>query len=267
MRMTSCPANHRLILRLVFGFCFFSLGASGFGQQDAEDFGKAELERQGFNWYEESNQSTQDLWRFKLKRAKSQNRRNVAGGTDDQSTSPNYNFGNWWLPMFNTGTWIMLMVLFAVILAIIVWFSLQLEARSGNVLNSLELEEEDLEYRIQQLPFELNDTTKGDLNMLAVRAANRGDHDKAVMLLFSHVLILLDRKDLIRLRKGKTNRQYLNEIRRHPDLTKYYEQVMVPFEDSFFGDHTVNKERFESCFNALDEFHRNVEESTQSVAV
>ena len=39
----------------------------------------------------------------------------------------------------------------------------------------------------------------------------------------------------------ETNRQYMNEIRKHPELINYYERVMVPFEDSFFGDHEVDK--------------------------
>jgi hypothetical protein len=165
----------------------------------------------------------------------------------------------------NATTWILLGVLVAIIVGIIIYFAMQLEARTGTIDQQHALDEEELQQRIEQLPFQLTDATRGDLVSMALSAADSGEYSRATMLLFSHVLILLDRRNLIRLKKGKTNRQYINEIRRHPELISYYERVMVPFEDSFFGDHNVDKERFEECWNALEAFHQDVEKSTVSV--
>ena len=63
----------------------------------------------------------------------------------------------------------------------------------------------------------------------------------------------------MRLKKGKTNRQYLRELSSNRSLAKYYGDVMVPFEQTFFGDYPVTKEIFEGCWQGLDEFQNSVD--------
>ena len=88
-----------------------------------------------------------------------------------------------------------------------------------------------------------------------------GNYADAIIYLFSYQLMQLDRNRWIRLAKGKTNRQYLREIRkrRHReaamDLQELSKETMVMFEDSFFGHHALDQQRFESSWNRLDEFH------------
>ena len=43
-------------------------------------------------------------------------------------------------------------------------------------------------------------------------------------------------------------------LRQHGDIAKYYRQVMVPFEDSFFGNHDISQTRFENCWDELEPF-------------
>ena len=236
--------------------------------QDAAEIGKEQLGRRAFNWYEDSNHEVKDNWRYESGNAFSKNRRTVSKGNKTNQKNTNMNWNNNWWNMFSATTWILLGVVLAVVVGLIIWLCLQMESRTGSSAGSTEFfDDEDLEQRIRQLPFDLTKSTKGNLQELALQAAGRGDYNRAVMLLFSHVLISLDRKNLIQLRKGKTNRQYIREIRRHPELINYYEKVMVPFEDSFFGDHEVDKNRFESCWKALGEFHRSMETSIATIGI
>jgi hypothetical protein len=84
-----------------------------------------------------------------------------------------------------------------------------------------------------------------------------------MIYLFSHVLVSLDQKGHIRLRKGKTNRQYLRELRPYRPLANFYQRVMVPFEATFFGDHELEKQDFENCWIQLDQFQTDVDQISQ----
>ena len=68
---------------------------------------------------------------------------------------------------------------------------------------------------------------------------------------------------MIRLRKGKTNRQYLNEARRHQGITDYFRQVMIPFESVFFGDHDMDADEFQLCWSGLKQFHAKVKDNAE----
>jgi hypothetical protein len=72
----------------------------------------------------------------------------------------------------------------------------------------------------------------------------------------------MDKNQVIRLTRGKTNRQYLREIARRPPLRALVEQTMVAFEDVFFGNHPLDRSRFESCWQQLDSFDRLVKGAT-----
>jgi hypothetical protein len=101
--------------------------------------------------------------------------------------------------------------------------------------------------RLEELPFQL-DQPVGDLLSEARRAAEAGDYDRAIVLLYSHQLLELDKREAIRLTKGKTNRQYLRELRLCTGLAPLLATSMVAFEDVFFGGHTLDRERFEECW-------------------
>jgi hypothetical protein len=101
--------------------------------------------------------------------------------------------------------------------------------------------------RLEDLPFPL-EQPDGDLFSAARRAAEKGDYDRAIVLLYSHQLLELDRQEAIRLTKGKTNRQYLRELRLRPDLARLLTTSMIAFEDVFFGAHPLARERFEACW-------------------
>lgn len=106
--------------------------------------------------------------------------------------------------------------------------------------------------RIEALPAPVS-TRPTDLLAEARRLYAEGRFGEATIYLFSHQLVELDKRQLIQLEKGKTNRQYLRELGRRP-LRQLVEQTMIAFEDVFFGNHRIDRSRFESSWNRLGEF-------------
>jgi hypothetical protein len=107
---------------------------------------------------------------------------------------------------------------------------------------------------IEKLPFQLPRTQHGLLEE-AQRLYEAGAFGEALIYLFSYQLVALDQHHLIRLARGKTNRQYLLELGTRRPVRGIFERTMIAFEDFFFGRHAVDRERFESCWRRLDEFH------------
>ncbi len=107
--------------------------------------------------------------------------------------------------------------------------------------------------RIESLPFPV---AAGRLDLLAEarRHYEAGNYGAAIVYLFSFQLVQLDRRQIIRLARGKTNRQYLREVGPRISLRKLVEQTMVAFEDVFFGNRQLHRDRFESCWTRLEEF-------------
>jgi len=119
--------------------------------------------------------------------------------------------------------------------------------------------------RVENLPFQLKRPT-GDFLAEARRLYEEGRFSEAIVYLFSHQLVELDKHHVIRLSKGKTNRQYLREMRHRPALRGLLETTMIAFEDVFFGHHSLDRERFETCWNALDAFQREIQRVEQAAA-
>jgi hypothetical protein len=67
-----------------------------------------------------------------------------------------------------------------------------------------------------------------------------------------------------RLTRGKTNRQYLRETSRRgrTGLVGLLEQTMLAFEDFFFGNHPIDRARFEACWARLGEFESQLKRQT-----
>ena len=88
----------------------------------------------------------------------------------------------------------------------------------------------------------------------ARRLYEAGQYSDAIIYLFSYELVQLDKHHIIRLAKGKTNRQYIRETRQRPHLAAVLEITMIAFEDAFFGRKTLSREAFERSWQRLDEF-------------
>jgi hypothetical protein len=115
---------------------------------------------------------------------------------------------------------------------------------------------------IRHLPFEVEEQ-EGDFETFADRAFANGDYSKSVIYLFADLLAGLNESGLIRLQRGKTNRQYLNEIYDRKEVSTYYKTVMTAFEDAFFGKHHISKERAECCLSGRADFNQTIERIKQ----
>ena len=107
--------------------------------------------------------------------------------------------------------------------------------------------------RIEALPLPVR-AGRTDLLSEARQHYRQGNYGQAIVYLFSFQLVELDKQQIIRLTKGKTNRQYLREVGPRTTLRQLVEQTMVAFEDVFFGHHTLERTGFESCWSRVGEF-------------
>jgi hypothetical protein len=119
--------------------------------------------------------------------------------------------------------------------------------------------------RVEHLPFQLRKPT-GDFLSEARRLYEAGEYSEAILYLYSHFLVQLDKQHVIRLAKGKTNRQYLRETRSRPVLYQVLEITMVSFEDVFFGHHKISRQQFEESWNRLSEFEAELSRVERAAA-
>lgn len=119
--------------------------------------------------------------------------------------------------------------------------------------------------RVEALPFHVR-AGRGDFLAEARRLYEAGQYSDAIVYLFSHELIELDKRHVIRLAKGKTNRQYVRESRRRPSLAAVLELTMVAFEEAFFGHKSISRDMFECCWQRLDEFHGELDRLEHAAA-
>ncbi len=104
--------------------------------------------------------------------------------------------------------------------------------------------DEDLTERMEQLPVEVRQQGS-DMRGEAERRMRAGDFDRAIIYLFGHQLLQLDRYQMLRLSRGKTNRQYVREASANGESGRILQHTVDSFEASYFGRHTVSADRFE----------------------
>jgi hypothetical protein len=109
--------------------------------------------------------------------------------------------------------------------------------------------------RVEALPFALQ-RSEDDLLGAARKHFEAGNYSEAIIYLYSHQLVELDRAQCIRLAKGKTNRQYLGELASRSDLRGLLAETMDRFELVFFGAHPLDQAACEACWRQLPRFQQ-----------
>lgn len=170
-----------------------------------------------------------------------------------------WNWPSWLTYLLQTLGWIVLASLLFTVIWLIARAAMVEGWRSGTGTGSEESLHGDID-RIEALPFHLQ-RPQTDLLAEARRHYELGNYSEAIIYLYSYQLVQLDRHQLIRLTKGKTNRQYLREVRPRRALFDVLFRSMVAFEDVFFGRHTLGRDQFEVCWRRLDEFHQQLEQA------
>jgi len=111
--------------------------------------------------------------------------------------------------------------------------------------------------QLRELPLVPDESPhEDDLLLAAERAAAAGDYGRAIIWLYAYQLTELDRHRVIRLVKGKTNRQYLRELGRQSPIRPLLERTIVTFEEVYFGGRTLTAERYESCYREIPRFRQ-----------
>jgi hypothetical protein len=192
-------------------------------------------------------------------------RNSVAAYRAPAATSSNWNW-NW---NWSGSWWKWLLYLIGIVLALGIGLILyRLFVLSRDVESEARLRAgrvTDFSKQIKDLPFQL-DAPTGDCRSLADQARLAGNYSRAIVFLFSHVLLYLDDLHVLRLQRGKTNRQYLRETARIEAARSYLGSLIAPFESVFFGDHSIEATEFDSYWNALPAFEAQVERQVGSAA-
>ena len=111
--------------------------------------------------------------------------------------------------------------------------------------------------KYSDLPVELEKGLVG-LKAQAQRHRDHGDYSRAIVYLFSYVLVELDSANLISVTKGKTNYEYLRELTRVPTLRRFLRSVVLLFEDAYFGRRSITKDQFDKVWDSLSSFELDV---------
>ena len=243
-----------------FRFCFtlllLGIGNIAFAEETITkpvEAGKNGLEGESFKWYDAEKDDLRPL-NVQPPRANNNNFNTNTGPTT------NYSGQNMSLP----GMEVILYLFLAIVIGVAVYLLILAYLRRENSKSTDNEEAEEALSpidRLEELPLAV-DRNVGDLLSAARQAFEQGNYGKAIIYLYSHQLVTLDRHQLIHLTKGKTNRQYLRELarsgrRRLPELL---EKSLVTFEEVFFGHHPIERARLETCLNDWPEFERLLRE-------
>lgn len=246
----SFPACRYILL--VFGL--LSAACGSLWSDDAIEQGRQSLRSQvEYPWYDAEND--------RLRRVEVPEDEQAEEDADDQPTpqaAGGSAAGSGMSVFLQVVVWIFIALLFAAVVGALIWAFLRAENQRSS--DSTEVVQSSREVdRIENLPFKIR-TPQSDLLAEAQRHYEEGNFREAVIYLYSYKLVELDKHHRIRLTKGKTNRQYLREVRSQQSLAALLERTMVAFEDVFFGHHDLSRQRFERCWNDLPQFRRLVGE-------
>ncbi len=164
----------------------------------------------------------------------------------------------------NVIAWIAVITVLIAVIVGIIWAIMKMDLSKDQEEDETTVNEEVVLAPVDMLPFEI-DRSIGNFLDAARQAYERQDYRLATVFTFSHVLLTLNQQNWIRLTRGKTNRQYLAELRGHDELRRYYELVMTLFEAAFFGNQQIPSQRFEVLWSQIDHFHQMVQQRPQRV--
>lgn len=120
--------------------------------------------------------------------------------------------------------------------------------------------------RMKHLPAELR-RTDVNLRSEAERLMRESQYDQAIILLFAHQLLLLDRFGVLRLNRGKTNRKYVRETRAvDGELSTPLQDTVNAFERSYFGRHSITQAEFAELWRSNEKLEQTLELRRETAA-
>lgn len=173
-------------------------------------------------------------------------------GTKKAAPNPTTTTGTFWGSMSwgNFFGWLFLVILMGGIVGLLVYvfansaFDFRPSPIPQTLVGQRALDEQ-TKQRIAELPAELRDTDVNPRTELE-RLMQRGDFDRAIIFLYGHQLLLLDRISWLRLSRWKTNRQYVRETRGGDlEAGELLGKTVDAFERSYFGRHSLTRSQFD----------------------
>jgi hypothetical protein len=251
MRSAECGVRTGTLCSVLalFLFAWLIVPAGGQEPENPVELGREAFGKRNYPWYDSSKDEARPLRVGADTETKTDS---DTSGSSSSSPSGSAGFG---IGLFGSGLQVLGLILLACVLAaaaaLIVWAFLKNETQQSAGA-SVVTASRDVD-RVEQLPFALK-RTSGDFLAEAQRLADSGNYSEAIIYLYSHLLVQLDKHHVIRLTKGKTNRQYVRETRSRPSLAAILEPTMIAFEDVFFGKHEIDRARFEECHSQIGNF-------------
>lgn len=241
--------------------------AKSIADEEAVEVGKQALSRVArFPWYDRAKDAARPLSVLPRDDADSENRgskwTNTAPVTGGKT--PTLNRWSYFGPVLQTVGLSALLLLLGLIAFMVARAFLHEELSESSAARKIVEAKRDAD-RVQALPLKVP-VPAGDFLQEARRLYEAGRFSEAIIYLFSHQLLELDKHHCIRLAKGKTNRQYLRELRLQPTLAAILETTVVAFEEAFFGHKSLPRESFEKCWGSLDEFDQQLQHREQIAA-
>jgi hypothetical protein len=96
-----------------------------------------------------------------------------------------------------------------------------------------------------------------DFDKLIKDSLTAKDYRKAVRLVFLFSLKLLSDKDLVHFQSGKTNHDYVAELK-DPDLKIGFNELSFYFEYAWYGNFTINAETFTKVENTFHDWRTKI---------
>jgi hypothetical protein len=183
-----------------------------------------------------------------------------SGSPDEPESSPSIDPSAVSAPALMWIAWIAIGAVLMWIVYMLIRAFLDREAKDAKQSDSHDADDKNDSAPLDALPSRVV-PAKGGLLEEARRQYEAGNYNAAIVYLYSYELLKLDQNQMLRLARGKTNREYLRELAGRPELYSILAQSLVPFEDVYFGEHELNRERFEACWNQVDRFHRLIEQA------
>ena len=151
--------------------------------------------------------------------------------------------------------WSVLAIILLTLVVLLIRHMLRQEFPEWKIAGEAKNEASAMHSLTEKLPIPI-DTNVGNFLTHARQLYEQQRFSEAIIYYFCYQLVELDHRQMIRLARGKTNRQYLRELHAHRALQPLFQRSMIAFEDVFFGNHALSRERFDACWNQLAEFER-----------
>jgi hypothetical protein len=236
-------------------------------QEDAVELGKEALSGAGrFPWYDRRQDDIRRLNTVPRKPLPNRGEQWTSRPAAPTAATPAAAPGrfNWFGPLLQWTGLSVLIILLGIIAYLVATSLLTEEVSETSAARRVVESRRDAD-RVEALPFQVR-AARGDFLAEARRLYEAGRYSEAIVYLYSWQLVELDKHHVIRLAKGKTNRQYLRETRHRPALAWTLEITMLAFEDAFFGGKTLPREMFQRSWQRINDFQAELQRLEQAAA-